>query len=278
MNKEEMKKIIRVFPRKTNATPRDNMVRFWDPGLFDEADEVHISVTFSEDLDKAEELAKQWKIVAPVKIGGPATENCGGEFIPGMYLKKGYVITSRGCPNKCWFCDVWKKFKEIEELEIKDGWNVADDNLLACSENHIIEVFRMLKRQNKAAVFSGGFEAKRFREWHINLLKQIKVERIYFSYDMPADFEPLVIASKILKRAEIIKPTSHVARCYVLIGYLSDNPIRAEKRLTDVMKLGFMPMSMLYHDKGNPYEKEWKLFHREWANPIIVGYKMSKIC
>ena len=38
------KKIIRVFPRRTNATPDDENVRIaTTPGLWEEADEVHIS-------------------------------------------------------------------------------------------------------------------------------------------------------------------------------------------------------------------------------------------
>ena len=42
-------RLIRVFPRITKATPRDDLARFGPPTLFDEADEVHVSVTFSED-------------------------------------------------------------------------------------------------------------------------------------------------------------------------------------------------------------------------------------
>lgn len=40
-----MKRIIRVFPARTHATPDDDLVRINAiPSLFDEADEVHISV------------------------------------------------------------------------------------------------------------------------------------------------------------------------------------------------------------------------------------------
>lgn len=46
-----MKKIIRVFPTRTNATPNDELARIREtPSLFDEADEVHISVTFTWDF------------------------------------------------------------------------------------------------------------------------------------------------------------------------------------------------------------------------------------
>jgi radical SAM superfamily enzyme YgiQ (UPF0313 family) len=105
-----LRRIIRVFPRKTKATPTDSLVRIGvAPALFDEADEVHISVSFTWDLKKAEELEKSWRYVAPTKIGGPATGMRGEDFTPGLYLKKGYVITSRGCPNRCWFCSVPKR-------------------------------------------------------------------------------------------------------------------------------------------------------------------------
>ena len=54
-------RIIRVFPRRTKATPVDEDVRVnCGPELWDEADEVHISVAFTWDLPRAEWLAKQW--------------------------------------------------------------------------------------------------------------------------------------------------------------------------------------------------------------------------
>ncbi len=48
-------KIIRVFPRRTSMTPLDADVRInSEPGLFDDADEVHVSCLFSWDKDRAE--------------------------------------------------------------------------------------------------------------------------------------------------------------------------------------------------------------------------------
>lgn len=113
--------------------------------MFDEADEVHISVTFTWDMPRAEQLSKSWEAVASVKIGGPVTGQKSENFTPGMYLKNGYVITSRGCPNKCWFCSVWKREGTVRELPIMQGWNVLDDNLLACSDSHIKKVMQMLE-------------------------------------------------------------------------------------------------------------------------------------
>ena len=68
-----MKRIIRVFPVRTNATPDDELVRIaTTPSLFDEADEVHISVAFTWHRRWAEWAAIQWAHIAPRKIGGQA--------------------------------------------------------------------------------------------------------------------------------------------------------------------------------------------------------------
>lgn len=264
-------KIIRVFPRRTNATPDDEDVRVATvPGMFDEADEVHVSVTFDRDKNYGEYLAHQWESVAPVSIGGPAYGDPGGEFVPGMYLKQGYVITSRGCPNKCWFCRAWRNEGDIRELAVKDGCNVLDNNLLATSENHQQAVFKMLARQPHKPRFTGGLEALRFTEWHANWLAKLKPAVAFFAYDTPDDYEPLVNAAKMLSDTGLLSG-SHSMRCYVLIGYNGDTIEKAEKRLMDTLNLGYMPMSMLF-DNG---DREWKRFHREWARPTIVGSKMK---
>lgn len=269
-----MKRIIRVFPRKTNATPDDDLVRFTVPTMFDEADEVHVSVAFEWDKPKAEFLAKQWETVAPVKIGGPAYDDPCVEFEPGMYLKKGYVITSRGCPNHCWFCKAWKNEGTIRELEIKEGYIVQDNNLLACSLTHQKQVFQMLLKQKEKPQFTGGFEAKRFTIWHAEWMLKLKPKVTMFAYDTPDDWEPLVNTSMILYEAGLLK--NHSIRCYVLVGYPDDKIEVARSRLNNTMSLGFMPFAMLYNCGKDLKDKiTWKGFQREWANATIVGSKIK---
>jgi len=272
-----MSKIIRIFPSRTKATPDDCDVRINIlPTLFDEADEVHISVTFSWDIPRAEYLANQWKYVAPVKIGGPAFNEPGSDFIPGMYMKKGYVITSRGCPNHCWFCSVPKREGgQLRELPITEGWIVTDDNLLACSSEHIEKVFEMLKRQPSKPQFVGGLEFRLLTVDMAHKLKQLKPKTLFFAYDEPEDYESLIQAGKYLISAGFSKE-SHILNCYVLIGYPRDTFEAAEKRLINTIKSGFMPMAMLYRNNRGEYTKEWKEYQRLWANKIIVGAKMKQ--
>ena len=273
-------KIARVFPRKTKATPDDDLVFFDVPPLLTlpEIDEVHISVTFTYDREEAERLAFAWEqIGVPVKIGGPAyNDPAKGDFIPGMYLKKGYVITSRGCNNHCWFCSAWRREGKLRELPITNGWNVLDNNLLQCSEQHIKDVFAMLKRQDEKPVFTGGLEAKELKPWHCDLLREAKTKRMYFAYDTPDDYEPLVLAGKMLRDAGI-SPKRHTAACYNLIGYHGDTFDAAQERLEKTIRAGFMPYAMLYRDEKGNVDRKWAKFQREWLRPSIVATKFGRV-
>lgn len=274
------KRIARVFPRKTNATPTDDLVFFSAPPvlLLPEIDEVHVSVTFTYDRPKAEELARQWEMVGvPVKIGGPAYDDpAAGEFIPGRYLKEGYTITSRGCNNMCWFCMAPRREGKLRELEIKPGWNVLDNNLLQCSETHIRAVFDMLSEQKHQPVFTGGLEAKELKSWHCELLKKSHAARMYFAYDTPDDYEPLVQAGKMLMDAGI-SPRSHSMCCYNLIGYQGDTMDAAQERLERTIEAGFMPYAMLYRDAEGKTDPGWRKFQREWLRPAIVSHKFGEV-
>jgi len=270
-------KIIRVFPRKTKATPDDYLSRVACPPMIgDEADQVHISVSFTYDIPIAERLAILWQQVAPVSMGGPALDDTGKEFIPGMYVKHGYVMTSRGCPNQCWFCSVWRREgRTIRELPITEGYNLLDSNILACSDEHIKAVFSMLaagkKKFHKPIEFTGGLEAARLKEWHAVELRKLRPKQLFFAYDTPDDLEPLHMAGKILKDAGCA--IGHILRCYVLCGWKGDSIPSAEKRMRETIQAGFMPMAMLYRDKKGVRDQEWKKWARTWIRPEIISSK-----
>lgn len=272
-----MKRIIRVFPRKTSATPDDDLVRInCGPDLFDYADEVHISVLFTWDLARAEALAEAWRGVAPVQIGGPATGMVGGEFVPGMYVKKGYTIHHRGCPNSCWFCI--ERNSEMKLLDIHDGWNDLSSNLLACPPDHIWQVFAALDRgrkiYGKAPQFTGGLEAKRLEWWHVEALKKLRPKQMFFAYDTPDDLNPLRQAGRMLI-AGGFTTASHCLRAYVLCGYPKDTFDKAERRMAQTTEAGFMPMAMLYRDHQGNRSPEWMRWARAWARPAIIACKAA---
>lgn len=270
--------IARVFPRRTAATPNDELAFTTEPPMIGlpEIDEVHVSVAFTYDLPRAEWLFHQWQAVGvPVKMGGPALNDRGGEFVPGRYVKPGHCMTSRGCNNHCWFCKVPEREGKLRELPITEGHDVLDSNLLQCSDNHIRSVFTMLARQPNRPKFTGGLEAKVMKSWHCEELRKLKPERLYCAYDTPDDYEPLVNAGRMLQDAGFTT-TSHVMACYCLVGYKGDTFDKAETRMTDAIKAGFVPYAMLYRDEKGLTDEQWRKFQREWLRPAIVAGKMKE--
>lgn len=61
-------RLLRVFPRRTHATPQDGLSFVGMPSLGDlstESDEVHVSVSFTWDKSLAEAIAERWRGVRP---------------------------------------------------------------------------------------------------------------------------------------------------------------------------------------------------------------------
>jgi hypothetical protein len=268
--------IARVFPRRTRATPRDALAFVGDPpAVPPRVDAVYISAAFTWDLPEAERLKRAWSHIAPVAIGGPATGMPGADFKPGVFLELGYTITSRGCPNNCWYCCVWKREgRQVRELPIEEGWIIQDDNLLACSDKHILAVIDMLRRQKKPRQFAGGLEAARFEQWKAEAIASVKPKQVFFAYDLPEDFEPLAVAADLCWKVGFTKE-SHKVRAYVLCGYPGDTLEQADKRMNAVLGLGVVPMAMRWMPDD---ARAWDVFQRRWARPAIIcdGMKLVR--
>src|SRR5882672_7339566 len=268
-------RIIRVFPRRTKATPDDALAYVGHPDMFAAADEVHVSVTFTYDKERAERLAEDWRYVAPVKVGGVAYGDASLEFIPGRYIKPGYTITSRGCPRRCWFCGVWKKWPEPNLLPIHPGWNILDDNLLACPRPHVEAVFAMLRQQGRRVEFTGGLEALSLQDYQVGLLADLRPRpNMFWAYDPGDEFETLRSAATRMLAAGFTQE-SHRLRVYVLIGFPKDTFSAADGRLRQMMSIGLTPMAMLWNPETPSQEKyrpspEWRAFQRRWARPAII--------
>lgn len=264
---------IRVFPARTNWTPTDDLAFVGEPPVLserfaalDRSVPVYVSVVFTWHREKAESTAVEWRQhFKDVRVGGPAYGDAGGEFTPGMFLKQGCTITSRGCPKKCGWCSVPKREGAIRELEIKPGWIVQDNNLLACSRGHQEAVFAMLREQDRAIFFNGGLDKHYLRDWHRELFNSIKIGELWFACDTTADLPQLERASRILAGISIEK-----LRCYTMIGYDDETPNDADHRCARVYELGFLPFCQLFQPLTGPlrvYDDAWRKVHRKWARP-----------
>lgn len=271
--------MIRVFPRKTKWTPNDDLAFIGDPPMFmpEGEHQVRVSCVFTWDIEESERLVRSWsRFYSDVKSGGPAYDCRGDEFKPGLFVKDGVTFTSRGCSKDCKWCFVPRREGWIRELPIRDGWDVADNNLLACSHDHVEAVFEMLKRQANPIKFSGGLDCDMIQPWHIDLLKSIRLKYAWFACDYPG------AVSKLERTADLMSDFSREKkRCYVLIGFNGESPCHAESRLKTVYRLGFLPMAMLYQPSGVRkawYSPEWLRLRRTWSRPAAFKAEMAKEC
>jgi len=274
-----MNDIIRVFPRKTKWTPTDDLAFVGEPKepLLIPDLPVYISVTFSWDLKKAHDLVIPWSRVSRqpvISIGGPAIGDFKGDFVSGRFIKKGVTFTSRGCNKRCPWCLVPQREGKLREINIADGYIVQDNNLLACSRGHIEKVFKMLSRQKKAAQFKGGLDIDYLEAWHIELLKQIRVNEIWVACDRQGDLKRLDKAADLLGDFPIGKK-----RCYVMIGFNGETLSAADRRLESVYEKGFLPFSQLYRDSSydNKYDSQWRVLNKKWSRPAAYRGKESKL-
>lgn len=255
-------------------TPEDELAVVGPPGFWrPDADEVHISVTFTWDVGRAIKLKKAWEAYYPiVKIGGPAITGSTDEFIPGMYLKEGVTITSRGCPRNCPWCLVPISEGPLKLLEIKPGHIVQDNNLLATPRQHQEKVFEMLRSLDRNVTLSGGLDARLLTDWVADQLRKLKIHEIFLAADTAGSAKHLTEAGEKLKFLERRKK-----RCYVLIGYDGESMEEAERRLYAVWDAGFLPFSQLYQpqDRFIDYSTKWKTFNRLWSRPALMRNHMG---
>ena len=270
--------IIRVFPRRTHWTPVDEFAFYGPPPLFrpeDRSIPVHVSVTFTWDLPRAQKLALQWAAhYETVLMGGPVFNDSTGEFQPGLYLKEGCTITSRGCPKNCWYCDVPTregKLKLLRDWEAKPGWIVQDNNLLSCPDDHVSDVFWMLRTQERNIFFNGGLDKHFFKPFHRELLDTIPIGELWWACD---DLNSLPALEKIVPLLDGIPLRKN--RCYTMVTPDKETMEQAEYRLNRVLELGFLPFCQLYQSHSfRVYPKEWLALQRKWSRAAAILAKDS---
>lgn len=265
-------RVIRVFPRRTSMTPMDAMAFVGDPplGLWrPEADEVHVSVTFTWDIAEGERLARAWGRYYPtVRIGGPALDDPCEGFVPGQYIKHGATFTSRGCNHHCPWCLVWRREGPLRLLPIVPGWIIQDNNILATPRSHQEKVYAMLRTQRRAAVFSGGLEAARIDDWVAGQFRELRIGTVFLAADTKGSLPALCRAVgrlRFLGRSKL--------RCYVLIAYKDETVSQAAERLEAVWDAGCLPFAQLYRapdGKKARYSKEWRDLARAWSRPAAT--------
>jgi len=252
-------------------TPNDLFAFVGDPPLWrPQADEVHVSVTFTWDIEEGYRLQEAWAQYYPVvRIGGPAINGSkhNGEFVPGLYVKEGVTFTSRGCNFSCPWCLAWRREGFLRTLAIQPGWIVQDNNLLQTPNKHQEQVFTMLRAQKWAVSFPGGLHSRLVNDWVAEQLSTLRIKGVFLAADRRCDLDPLreaVQKLSFLKRRQL--------RCYALLAFGGETIAEAKERLEAVWEIGCLPFAQLYQpeDRFIKYSPEWRALARKWSRPALM--------
>ncbi|WP_243002691.1 hypothetical protein [Lachnotalea glycerini] len=277
----KVKRIIRVFPRRTSYTPDDPYVFIGEPimtELLPPHDEIHITCTFTWDMDYCEKLKSdwEWQTNEEVKLGGPAYLSSAENFTPGLYVKDGIIFTSRGCNNYCKWCGVRKIEGLLKELPVYPGNIIQDNNFLQTSRKHKEDVFEMLKQQRKIE-FKGGLETDLIDNHFIAGLQSIgvkKIKSLWLACDTDSQLPRFKKAVEKLHKAGF---NQNKIYCYSLIGH---NMEKEEIRNREIFNAGALPFSQLERDftrQKAQYSKEWNHFERVWQRPAAMKAHMKTV-
>ena len=200
---------------------------------------LYISVPFTWLMDKAEQLAAEWK--GKALIGGPGTmkpSKCEG-FEPVLFHNPCATFTTRGCPNSCSFCAVPGLEPDFDEIpDYRPAPVLCDNNFTAASRRHQ-ELVIQKQKQFYLTDFNQGLEARRFTPELADLLGTIRC-KVRFAFDSWGQDASVKDAVDLCR-----KRTTKDISIYVLIGY-NDDPASAQARLELVRSWGVTPNAMRY--------------------------------
>ena len=117
-----MTRLVRVFPRRTKATPNDAPAYFGPPDRFAKADEVHVDCTFTYDKPTAERLAEQWRFVAPTMVGRVAYGIPAPNSFRGATSNLGTGSPSRGGRGGADFLPVCRISLQLDDYLVFSTW------------------------------------------------------------------------------------------------------------------------------------------------------------
>ena len=177
-------------------------------------------------------------------------------------------LTSRGCPRNCAWCHVAPKEGRcsVKVADVKDFWNgqkkieVLDPNITACREKR--GLMKQYIETNAWINFNQGIDIRMVDDDDINDLNQMKLKRVHFAWDNPADD----LADRFAMVGEKLKLDRRKRTVYVLTNFNSTMEQNL-RRIYTLRELEFDPYVMIYDKQHAP--KEVKDLQR-WCNNKFV--------
>lgn len=194
-------------------------------------------------------------------------------------------FTTRGCPNKCAYCMVWKM---ESEFYIQSNWKktitennfelalISDNNFLASPIEHIEDVVRVLVDYKKKVIFNNAVDVKLLTEEKASLLSKITYERggrpgLRFAFDRMKDDGYYQSACELMIKKMNRKNLSGISLTYVIFNF-NDTPREAYYRARECWRYKSNPYLMHYRPL-NLLNKKTKHIGKYWTLNLAKAFR-----
>lgn len=204
---------------------------------------------------------------------------------PELTKDTAYGFLTRGCPRGCDFCHVASKegrcsYKVADLSEFWRGQKkiiLSDPNILACSEH--LELLQQLVDSKAKIELNQGIDIRLVTEKNLELLRQIKLDKIHFAYDRWQGkdiIEPRLRA--FIEKTGYNRNKGHTM-CYILVNF--DTTIEQDiHRIQFCRELNISPYPMIYDKEHceSIYRKlqRWCNNYIFWSVPTFEEYLSPK--
>jgi hypothetical protein len=166
----------------------------------------------------------------------------------------------------------------LRELTIHPGPWVQDNNLLACSKQHVLDVFKMLATQKNIKLL-GGLDIRLIEDWVIDEVVKIKhnLQYLYIAFDHESQRENVRSA---LERFTDAGLKQSQLQCFVLVGYKDDTIEEAERRCEWVITEGGFPFASYWRgpDEENFHKpKEWAELTQNYTYLPVTTSRLKRL-
>lgn len=204
---------------------------------------------------------------------------------PDLTKDTAFGFLTRGCPRGCSFCIVKSKEGGCSRkvADLSEFWNgqkkivLCDPNILACPEH--MDLLKQLRKSGASVNFNQGLDIRLITEKNLEIIKQIKLEKIHFAFDRWEDKD--IIEPRLRKFAAetgFNRNKGHVT-VYILTNY--NTTIEQDiYRIQLCRELNFSPYPMIYdREHCKPiYRKlqRWCNNYIFWSVPTFEQYSRRR--
>lgn len=190
---------------------------------------------------------------------------------PELTKDTAYGFLTRGCPRGCGFCHVASKEGKCSHkvADLSEFWRgqkniiLCDPNILACPEH--MELLQQLADSKAKVEFNQGLDIRLINDRNLELLRQIKLDKIHFAFDRWQDKD--IIEPRL--RQFISKTGYSRGKGRVTVYILCNFDTTLEQDLYRIQlcrELNISPYPMIYDkEHANPIYRKLQ----RWCNNII---------